>query len=213
MNARPHKIIRTRGIRFGISLGLISFVVPQCPLSAQEVPGRDVADHGAAARDIAGRDIVQVDPWARSAGKVVVLIFVRSDCPIANRYAPEIARLSAAHLSDAAFWMVYPDKRESSDQVRKHQRDYHPGLPALRDPQRVLLKRAQASVTPEAAVFDAKGRLVYHGRIDNWFEDFGRARPAPTTHELADAIAAAVSGHPAALPSVAAVGCYLSDLP
>jgi len=152
------------------------------------------------------------DPWASAPGKVVVLIFVRTDCPIANRYAPEIARLSAAHASDAAFWMVYPDKRESSEEIRKHELVYHLALPALRDPQRELLKRAQVSVTPEAAVFDAKGRLVYHGRIDNWFEDFGRARPAPTTHELADAIAAAVSGHPATLPSVAAVGCYLSDL-
>jgi hypothetical protein len=53
---------------------------------------------------------------------------------------------------------------------------------------------------------------VYHGRIDNWFEDIGRARPAPTTHELANAIAAALSGHPQTLPNAPAVGCYLSDL-
>jgi hypothetical protein len=166
----------------------------------------------AAPPHFAGRGVAQADPWASAAGKVLVLIFVRTDCPIANRYAPEIMRLSAAHASDAAFWMVYPDQRESSEEIRKHERAYHLALPVLRDPQREWMKRAQVSVTPEAAVFDAKGRLVYHGRIDNWFEDFGRARPAPTTHELADAIAAAVSGHPATLPSVAAVGCYLSDV-
>jgi len=166
----------------------------------------------AAPQDAIVNTVPQSNPWAVAPGKVVVLIFVRTDCPIANRYAPEIMRLSAAHASDAAFWMVYPDKRESSEEIRKHEVEYHLALPVLRDPQRELLKRAQVSVTPEAAVFDAKGRLVYHGRIDNWFEDFGRARPAPTTHELADAIAAAVSGHPATLPSVAAVGCYLSDL-
>ena len=166
----------------------------------------------AAPQDGVGRAAAQADPWASAPGKVVVLIFVRTDCPIANRYAPEITRLSAAHSSDASFWMVYPDKRETSEAIRKHELEYHLALPVLRDPQRELLKRAQVSVTPEAAVFDAKGRLVYHGRIDNWFEDFGRARPAPTTHELADAIAVAVSGRPATLPSVAAVGCYLSDL-
>jgi hypothetical protein len=154
----------------------------------------------------------QLEPWASAAGKAVVLIFVRIDCPIANRYAPEIARLSAAHASDAAFWMVYPDKRESAEEIRKHQQEYHLALPVLRDPQRELMKRAQASVTPEAAVFDAQRRLVYHGRIDNWYSDFGHARPAPTTHELADAIAAAVSGHPATLPGMPAVGCYLSDV-
>ena len=171
-----------------------------------------VPETAAPTQDAAAHAAAQSDPWASAPGKVVVLIFARTDCPIANRYAPEIARISAAHVSHAAFWMVYPDKRESSDEIRKHELEYHLALPVLRDPQRELMKRAQVSVTPEAAVFDAKGRLVYHGRIDNWFEDFGRARPAPTTHELADAIAAAISGHPATLPSVAAVGCYLSDL-
>ena len=143
---------------------------------------------------------------------MVVLIFVRTDCPIANRYVPEIQKLSATHAEIASFWMVYPDKRESDDAIRKHQVEFHLTLPVLRDSRMELVKRAQVAVTPEAAVFDAKGRLVYHGRIDNWFEDFGRARPAATTHELADAIAAAASGRPATLPSVAAVGCYLSDL-
>ncbi|HME13240.1 MAG TPA: redoxin family protein [Candidatus Acidoferrum sp.] len=167
---------------------------------------------GQVPQDFESRNAARNDPWASSAGKVVVLIFVRTDCPIANRYAPEIQRLSLAHASDASFWLVYPDKRETAEAIRKHQAEYHLTLPVLRDPRRELVKRAQVSVTPEAAVFDAKGRLVYHGRIDNWFEDFGRARPAPTTHELADAIAAAVSGHPVEPLSVAAVGCYLSDL-
>jgi hypothetical protein len=152
------------------------------------------------------------DPWTGAAGKVVVLIFVRTDCPIANRYAPEIARISAEHSSDASFWMVYPDKRESSGEIQKHQDAYHLRLPVLRDPQRELVKRAQVSVTPEAAVFDGNGRLVYHGRIDNWYADAGRARASATTHELADAIAAAAIGRPVAVASAPAVGCYLSDL-
>jgi AhpC/TSA family protein len=152
------------------------------------------------------------DPWAAAPGKVVVLIFVRTDCPIANRYAPEISRLQSAHSSEAAFWLVYPDKRETDEAIRKHDLEYHLQVPVLRDPQHVLAKRAQVSVTPEAAVFDARGHLVYHGRIDNWFQDFGRARPAATTHELADAIAAALRGRPETLPSAPAIGCYLSDL-
>jgi thiol-disulfide isomerase/thioredoxin len=166
----------------------------------------------AAPQDAVARGPTQKEPWSSAAGKVVVLIFVRTDCPIANRYAPEILRLSAAHASDAAFWMVYPDRRESAEEIRNHAQQYHLALPVLRDPRRELMKRAQVSVTPEAAVFDAQGRLVYHGRIDNWYSDFGHARPAPTTHELADAIAAAASGHPATLPSMPAVGCYLSDV-
>ena len=157
-------------------------------------------------------DVKDEDPWVAARGKVVVLIFVRTDCPIANRYAPEIQRLRDAHVADAAFWMVYPDKKETAEVIREHQHEFRLTLPVLRDADRRLVKRAEVSITPEAAVFDAKGRLVYHGRIDNWFEDIGRARPAPTTHELADAIAAALGGRPQTLPNAPAVGCYLSDL-
>jgi len=61
-------------------------------------------------------------------------------------------------------------------------------------------------------VFDPSGRLLYHGRIDNWYEDFGRSRAAATTHELDDAIAAALDGKSISPDHANAVGCYISDL-
>jgi hypothetical protein len=72
---------------------------------------------------------------------------------------------------------------------------------------------AQVKVTPEAAVFSADGRLVYHGRIDDWYADFGRARPTPTTHELYSAVEAAIAGKMVAVAAVPAVGCFLPDTP
>jgi thioredoxin-related protein len=179
-------------------------------LFASNAPGRGVSPESFSSAQTT--DVKDEDPWIAAPGKLIVLIFVRTDCPIANRYAPEIQRLRDAHLADAAFWMVYPDKKETAEVIQNHQREFRLTLPVLRDADRRLMKRAEVSITPEAAVFDAKGRLVYHGRIDNWFEDIGRARPAPTTHELSDAIAAASSGHPQTLPNAPAVGCYLSDL-
>jgi hypothetical protein len=182
---------------------LVSLGIFLCAIAAIIARGQGTQErHG---------DDASSQPWASAEGKVVVLIFSRTDCPIANRYAPEIEKLQAAHAADALFWMVYPDKRETDEAIRAHDAEYHLTLPVLRDPERKLVKRAQVSVTPEAAVFDAKGQLVYHGRIDNWFEDLGRARLMPTTHELSDAIAAAVSGHKVQPASRPAVGCYLSD--
>ncbi len=156
-------------------------------------------------------DGTPADPFQKSPGKVVVLVFVRIDCPISNRYAPAIQRISAKYEGKAAFWLVYPDKSESAEKIRQHEREYGYKLPALRDPQRTLVKLAQARVTPEVAVFDASRHLTYHGRIDDLYRDFGRARRAPTTHELEDAIQAAVTGHapPASTPGV---GCFISDL-
>lgn len=162
------------------------------------------------ARDLAGKI---VDPFQAARGKVVVLVFVRTDCPISNRYAPTIQQLSAKHADKAAFWLVYPSKNDTPEAIRKHAEEFGYKIGALRDPERALVKRSQAQITPEAAVFDAQRRLIYHGRIDNLYEDFGHSRLAPTTHELAGAIEAAISGKGSRSAKAApAVGCYISDL-
>jgi thiol-disulfide isomerase/thioredoxin len=153
-----------------------------------------------------------VDPLKMSAGKVTVLVFVRTDCPVANRYAPTIQRLSAQYGGTAAFWLVYPSKAESAEQIRKHEEEYGYKLPALRDPQHALVKTAEIQVTPEVAVFDARRRLVYHGRIDDLYVDIAKTRSAPTTHDLADAIQAALVGKSLMAEAKPGVGCFISDL-
>jgi thiol-disulfide isomerase/thioredoxin len=165
--------------------------------------------YGQNAEDLTGKP---VNPFREASGKAVVLVFLRTDCPISNRYAPTIQELGARYSGKAAFWLVYPDKKTLAADIRKYLLDYKYTFPALRDPQRALVGQSHVQVTPEVAVFDARSRLVYHGRIDNWYEDFGRSRPAPTTHELDDAIRAALSGKPPATGVTDAVGCYISDL-
>ena len=156
-------------------------------------------------------DGTPADPFLENAGKPVVLLFVRTDCPISNRYAPLIQRISSQYAAKVAFLLVYPGKTTSAERIRQHESDYGYKLPALRDPQHALVLEAQVQVTPEAAVFDANHRLVYHGRIDDLYAEVGRARPAATTHELDDAIQAALNGK-APPPNTPAVGCYIADL-
>jgi hypothetical protein len=82
----------------------------------------------------------------------------------------------------------------------------------VRDPQHVLVKLAHAEITPEAAVFNRDHQLIYYGRIDNWYVEFGKPRPAPTTHELIDAIEAGIARKLPAQSSIKGVGCYIADL-
>ena len=94
----------------------------------------------------------------------MVLLFVQTDCPISNRYAPTIARLHARFQPQGvAFYLVYPDRREDADAIRRHGREY--GLPgqALRDVQHILVKRVGATVTPEAVVLGARGQRRLSG--------------------------------------------------
>jgi hypothetical protein len=143
-----------------------------------------------------------VNPLAAGSSKVVVLVFLRRDCPVSSRYAPAIQQISKQYADRASFWLVYPDKTDSPRAIRKYLQDYGYHLPALRDPEHVLVKLGHAQITPEVAVFDSGRQLVYDGRIDDWFVELGRARPAPTTHELEEALRAALAGKPVARSEV-----------
>jgi hypothetical protein len=153
-----------------------------------------------------------VDPLAGDSSKIVVLVFLRRDCPVSGRYAPVIQQISKQYSDRARFWLVYPDKSDSPRAIREYLQDYKYRLPALRDPDHALVKMAGVQITPEVAVFNRAHRLVYDGRIDDWYVDLARARAAPTTHELDDAIRAAIAGKPVAKSEVRGVGCYISDL-
>jgi len=152
------------------------------------------------------------DPLKEASGKVVVLVFVRTDCPISNRYAPLLQEMNMKYGREAAFWLVFPDKNESPESIRSYLQEFSYKLPALRDPEHALVKKSGAKVTPEAAVFNLKRELVYRGRIDNLYEEIGRPRRSPTTHELADAIEAASKGVAPSRAAVDGVGCFISDL-
>jgi thiol-disulfide isomerase/thioredoxin len=149
---------------------------------------------------------------AHSRGKVLVLIFLRTDCPISNRYAPLLQEMNKKYGLQASFRLVFPDRNESTDKIRHYLQDYNYQLPAIRDLDHALVRKTMAKTTPEAAVFDAKGALVYHGRIDNLYEHIGQSRPVATTHELADAIEAASKGLNPLVSMTDAVGCFISDL-
>jgi len=153
-----------------------------------------------------------VNPLATDPGKVVVLIFVRRDCPVSARYAPVLQQIATQYAGSVQFWLVYPDKSESPETIRTYLTDYRYSIPALRDPQHALAKLGHVQITPEVAVFDRNHQLIYDGRIDDRYVDLGRVRAAPTVNNLQDAIRAALAGTPVAKREVRGVGCYIADL-
>ncbi|HYM23302.1 MAG TPA: redoxin domain-containing protein [Vicinamibacterales bacterium] len=160
--------------------------------------------------DLDGRT---VDPFHMAAGaKAIVFLFTASDCPISNRYAPEVQRLYREFAPKGVrFWLVYPNPAETAHSIRDHEKSFGYPAEALRDPKQQLVKAARATVTPEAAIF-VGGRLVYHGRIDDRIVDLGFERPAPTVHDLDDALTAILAGKPVAHPATQAVGCFIADM-
>src|ERR1700757_367480 len=81
----------------------------------------------------------RADPFQEATGKPIVLVFVRTDCPISNRYAPLIQRISSEYSAKIGLWLVYPSRTASAEKIRQHERDYGYKLAALRDPQHALV--------------------------------------------------------------------------
>jgi len=169
----------------------------------------EAASSPLAVSDLAGQVI---DPFDATDAKAIVLVFINTDCPISNRYAPEIRRVQELFArSNVRFWLVYPDADVSSDEIRKHLKEYRLPQQVLRDARLTLVRLALARVTPEAAVFLPGGRLAYHGRIDNRYADLGKERPEATQHDLEEVLKAVVQGKPVPYSTAKAVGCYIPE--
>ncbi len=161
-------------------------------------------------RDLEGR---LIDPFAGKKAEASVFIFLRTDCPISNAYAPEIRRLQQKYLSHGiAFWLVFLDRDQLPATIKKHLAEYDLSCPVLRDSRHELARVAGARVTPEAAIFKSTGERFFVGRIDNRFITFGKARPAATIHDLDDALAALLAGRQAPRSTGPAIGCFIDDL-
>lgn len=144
--------------------------------------------------------------------KAVVLLFIRSDCPVSNRYAPELERLYRTWSPRGVdFLLVYPEPGLSEAAMKEHWRAYGYSIPAVLDPKHEYADRARAHVTPEAAVF-VQGRLVYTGRIDDWFYDFGKSRPQAEHHDLEEELTSVLAGKATPYRETRAIGCAIENV-
>lgn len=158
-----------------------------------------------------------VHPFDDPAARAVVLLFTRTDCPISNRYAPEVKKVYEKFAREGVrFYLVYVDKDETLAAIDKHRADFGYPMPALQDSKHQWVARVGAKVTPEAAVFVPSGkkdfRLVYHGRIDDRYIDFGKTRREASVNDLWNAIEASLAGRPIPQAETKAIGCYIADL-
>jgi hypothetical protein len=156
--------------------------------------------------------LMQLDVFSPHGEKAVVLLFVRTDCPISNRYAPELQRLYERYsLQGIDFRLVYPESGLTAAAMEKHRTEYGFTIVPLLDPSHQYVTRARARITPEAAVF-VRGQLTYLGRIDDRYVEIGKTRPEARRHDLEDVLAAVVAGKNLRRRETKAFGCAIENL-
>ncbi len=143
-----------------------------------------------------------------------VWIFVRTDCPIANRYAPTIERLFQMYGKQGVdFLLVYPESGATAPSVEQHRKAYGLTAPYALDPKQERVRKAQIQVTPEVAVYSREGRLVYRGRIDDRQASLGVARQSVSRRDLAEVLDAILAGQTPAFRETKAFGCAVEAAP
>jgi len=210
------------GILAACATGCGTSVQDTSSTSPNQLPSQDLVSAATADDDnkhkvattiaAALRELVQ--QFSRpNQSRAVAMIFVLPDCPIANSYAAEYSRLSSDYASRGVpLIVVYVDPDLTSAQMAEHAQQYLLKCPVLLDSQLTWADRAGATKTPEAAVFDLHGGLLYRGRIDDRYVAVGKSRTIATTHDLRTALDAILAGKPVAQRFTEAVGCHIPAL-
>jgi hypothetical protein len=140
--------------------------------------------------------------------KAMALIFVLPDCPICNAYIPELNRLHEAFTRrGVGLLVVHVDPDVTAERASAHAKEYDLRPLIALDPQHDWVKRAGATIAPQAAVFSPDGQIVYLGRIDDQYVGLGKRRANVTSPDLRDALEAVLTGQPVKQPRTEAVGC------
>lgn len=143
--------------------------------------------------------------------KALVIIFSCNHCPYVQAYENRIIQIQsdyenkgvtvvAINSNDA---VKYPE--DSFDEMKKRANAKKFNFPYLRDEDQSVAHAFDASHTPEVFLFDEKRKLIYHGKIDdNWQE-----KDKVKTHYLREALDEILSEKQISIPETYSIGCTI----
>jgi thiol-disulfide isomerase/thioredoxin len=148
-------------------------------------------------------------PFADPKTRAVVLVFITTDCPIANYFQPTLQRLEASYKKKGIiFYLVHSDPDTTEAAAATHAKEYAITAPVILDTGQKLAREFGAEWTPEAVVLLPNRKTIYKGRIDDTYADYGKKRPQPTHRDLKEAIDSLLAGRIPEKPVITKpVGC------
>jgi peroxiredoxin len=143
---------------------------------------------------------------ATKSHKVVVVMFIATKCPYSNAYNDRMREMAAVYGRQGVLFVgINSNKTEPLSEVAAHAKEHGHGFPILKDPGNKVADLYDARHTPEVFVVDQSGKLRYHGRIDENYEDASKV----TSPDLKNALDALLSDKPIAKAETKAFGCTI----
>ncbi len=138
-------------------------------------------------------------------GKVVIVSFISTECPVVSAYLERIKAIAADYKArNVVFLGINSNSTEPVSTIREHAAKNNLTFTILKDEGNQVADAYGASFTPEMYVIDTTGRLRYHGRIDNAPE----VRRV-TRHDLRQALDELLAGKAVSAPETKAFGCVI----
>lgn len=169
----------------------------------QPAPMRDAPMKG-----VDGREIT----IAQAAGRNGTLVlFICNHCPWVKMWQSRMAAIgNAAARSGIGVIAINPNDpiaypEDAFDEMKARARQVGYKFPYVVDATSDVARAFGATRTPEAFLFDARGRLAYHGTVD----DNARDASAVKSAWLRDAVDAVASGRKVGVAETKALGCSI----
>ncbi len=142
--------------------------------------------------------------------KALIVIFSCNHCPYVQAYEDRIIEIQKDYAKDAQVIAIssnedinYPE--DSFDNMKKRAKEKGFNFPYLHDETQSIAKAYGATHTPEIFLFDRERKLVFHGKIDdNWQE------PKNVQQKyLRNALDELLSGKQISVPETFTIGCTI----
>ena len=203
MNLR--RAVRSLALTAALTLLAVSVLAQR---AAALAPGETAPQAEVALKNVDGRDVTIA---SAQGPKGTLVLFTCNHCPWVKAWEERISRLGnqarkrgigviAINSNDP---VAYPEDSFENMQKRAKQRGF--AFPYAVDATSDVARAFGATHTPEAFLFDAAGKLVYHGTID----DNARAPKQVKSRYLQDAVDAVLAGKPVPLAETKSLGCSI----
>ncbi|MDF1611938.1 MAG: thioredoxin family protein [Stygiobacter sp.] len=142
--------------------------------------------------------------------KLLIVIFSCNHCPYVQAYEERIKNIQndykeflqivAINSNDE---IAYPE--DSFEEMKRRSKERNFNFPYLRDESQEVAKAYDATHTPEIFLFNEERKLIFHGKIDDNWQDEKNVR----SKYLRNAIDEYLAGKKISVPETFTIGCTI----
>jgi peroxiredoxin len=190
-----------RSFRIGLlAVAALTMALPAC--AASPAIGAAAPDFQLTTLDGKPFSLSQTAPTQNAT----VLMFIATKCPYSNAYNERMRNMAEAYKGKGVLFVgINSNKTEPEAEAREHAKTNRHTFPIMKDPDNKIADMYDAKRTPEIFVVDKQGKVVYHGRIDENYEN-----PAEVASpDLKNALDALLAGKPITRAETKAFGCTI----